>query len=302
MDALTRVSYYFPAQSLTSFWILSNLIMSNAACTESTRGLMIAVIVFFCIFVLSAGFTDTYTASNNIKYMVVLIPLHGPVCFSLPTDFDKDRVYDHFYLKIRDYIRALLAMVTFLLIVIFITPISVCLMPADSNPNISSLDPAVVRTLPIVFAVLSALMFMCLGNPRQCIGFQNVEETCPGMESKMGNNPIYAGERGAGGSSQQYPGPAPSIPEGDEDDYNEPPPYSNQGHPSNSYPPHSSQASLPKQGSQGASQRDDRYDSRQGRASNGMGPPQQSVRHSRSPEPPLRLSNRSERMDEDSRA
>jgi len=97
---------------------------------------MIAMMIVFCFFVLVCAFTDTYTASNNIKYLVLLLPFYGPVCFSLPSDFDKDRVYDHYYLKVRDYIRGVLAMVCFLLIVIFITPISVCLFPAN-NPNIS---------------------------------------------------------------------------------------------------------------------------------------------------------------------
>lgn len=99
---------------------------------------MVAMLVVFCIFVIVCSFTDTYTASNNIKYLVLLMPFYGPVCFSLPTDFDKDRVYDNYYLKVRDYIRAGLAMICFLLIVLFITPISVCLFPESDNPNIST--------------------------------------------------------------------------------------------------------------------------------------------------------------------
>lgn len=223
MDALARITAYFPAQSLTSFWILSNLIMSNQACTDSTKGLMVALIVIFCIFVIFASFTDTYTGSNNTKYVVLLLPFYGPVCFSLPSDFDKDRVYDHFYLKVRDYIRAFIAMTCFLLIVIFISPISICLFPADGNGGVSSLDPAVVRTVPVVVAIAGALIMMCLGNPRQCLGYQNVEETCPAIEKQMGDNPIYSqGGKGLAASNMGYPGPPPSIPE--EDDYQDGPP------------------------------------------------------------------------------
>ncbi len=38
MDAVTRIAYYFPTCSLTSFWILSNLIIDNSgSCNSQTR-------------------------------------------------------------------------------------------------------------------------------------------------------------------------------------------------------------------------------------------------------------------------
>jgi len=139
------------------------------------------------------------------------------------------------------------------------------------------LDPAVVRTIPVVIAILCALVFMCLGTPRQCIGCQNVDETCPPLESsKMGDNPIFSHGRGPGShtQSQQYPGPPPSIPEGEEDEFDGPP----QG--SFGQPPlTNSGQSLQKQGSQGY--REDRYDSRSREQ-------RASVRNSRSPDPGLR--------------
>ena len=41
------------------------------------------------------------------------------------------------------------------------------------------IDPAVVRTVPIVAALMTSLTMMCLGPPRQILGFSNVDETCP---------------------------------------------------------------------------------------------------------------------------
>ena len=38
MDAVSRVAYYFPTCSLTSFWILANLIINNSSsCNHQTR-------------------------------------------------------------------------------------------------------------------------------------------------------------------------------------------------------------------------------------------------------------------------
>lgn len=150
--------------------------------------------------------------------------------------------------------------------------------------------------MPVVVAILCALIFMCLGTPRQCIGYQNVDETCPPLEQKMGDNPIFSQGRGTGGSQNysQFPGPPPSIPEGGEDDdYNGPGPYSSQPNPSNSY---QSGSMLHKQSSQGYrggerpdGYREERYDSRGGRTGQD---PRQSARHSRSPEPGVRNSRR----------
>ena len=64
------------------------------------RSLVVAILVLFCFLVIAASFTDTYTASNGLKFVVLLLPFYGPICFSLPTDFDKDRVYEFYYLKV----------------------------------------------------------------------------------------------------------------------------------------------------------------------------------------------------------
>ncbi len=57
-----------------------------------------------------------------------------------------------------------------------------------------SLDASIVRTVPIVVALITALMMMCLGPPRQMIGFQNVEETCPKLEKQVGHGEASQGE------------------------------------------------------------------------------------------------------------
>ncbi len=66
MDAITRVAYYFPTHSLTSFWILANLVINNQqTCQKQDQQLLVALIVLFCILVVMCSFTDTYTASNG---------------------------------------------------------------------------------------------------------------------------------------------------------------------------------------------------------------------------------------------
>ena len=50
--------------------------------------------------VMVSCFTDHYTAFDGNKHLVLLIPFYGPMCFNLPTDLDKDRVYEKFYLKV----------------------------------------------------------------------------------------------------------------------------------------------------------------------------------------------------------
>ncbi len=100
MDAIVRISAFFPFKTITVYVILGNVIINNAAeCATQQQQLLIALLVIFCILHILACFSDTYTASNSIKSWVFIIPFYGPLCFSLPTDFDKDRVYEHYYLR-----------------------------------------------------------------------------------------------------------------------------------------------------------------------------------------------------------
>lgn len=101
MDAITRISCFFPTNTLTVFVIVSNVIINDVGhCQDQQRQLMIALLIIFCILNFMSCFTDTYTASNGQKYWVFIMPFYGPLCFSLPTDQDKDRVYEFFYLKV----------------------------------------------------------------------------------------------------------------------------------------------------------------------------------------------------------
>lgn len=209
MDAITRVSYYFPTHTLTLFQILSNLVINDSSnCEKQERDLIIAMLVLFALACFFSAFTDTYTASNGTKFWVFMMPFYGPMCFSLPTDEDKDRVYDYYYLKVRDYVHGILATSAFVLIMIFTNPTCMCVFPSGENNGTSRFDAAIVRTVPIVVALITGMLMVCLGPPRQLLGFQNVPETCPPLERPMNSNPMYAG------SHADYP---PTIPEGDED-------------------------------------------------------------------------------------
>uniref|UniRef100_A0A7S0RXL8 Uncharacterized protein n=1 Tax=Chlamydomonas leiostraca TaxID=1034604 RepID=A0A7S0RXL8_9CHLO len=240
MDAITRISSFFPTNTITVYIIMSNVIISNSnSCEPQQRQLMIALLVIFCILNLLACFSDTYTASNGQKFWVFIMPFYGPLCFSLPSDYDKDRVYEFYYLKIRDYIHAFISMLTFLLIIIFTNPICMCLFPnEDTDDGTSRLDAAIVRTVPVVVAIIMAMLMVCLGPPRQMLGFQNVPETAPVVEAKMGDNPIY--NKGYPPPPYSRGGPPAameggSIPEGEmEGDYDDRPPL--EGPPSKLYP------------------------------------------------------------------
>lgn len=192
MDALTRISVFFPTGTLTAFFIMSNIIINDVGdCEPQQRQLMIALVVIFAVMNFLVCFTDTYTGSNQQKFWVLVMPFYGPVCFSLPTDFDKDRVYDHYYLKIRDYMHAMISTLAFLLVITFTNPISMCLFPSGMSNGTTRFDPAIIRTVPVVVAIITSLIMVCLGPPRQMIGYQNVPDTCPPIEKQMGNNPIY---------------------------------------------------------------------------------------------------------------
>ena len=175
--------------------VMSNVIINDSSyCQPQQRQLMIALLVIFSILNFFSSFTDTYTATNNQKSWVFIMPFYGPLCFSLPTDYDKDRVYEFYYLKIRDYAHALVSVLTFLLIIIFTNPICMCLFPGTREDGTSRFDPAIVRTVPIVIAIIMSMVMVCLGPPRQMLGLQNVPETAPVVEKQMGDNPIYGGE------------------------------------------------------------------------------------------------------------
>jgi hypothetical protein len=151
-------------------------------CAEQQRQLVIALLVIYTLANALACFSDTYTASNGAKYWVFIIPVYGPLCFSLPTDWDKDRVYEWYYLRVRDYVHALCSMLTFLLISIFSNPISMCICPSGLSDGTARFDPAVIRTVPILVAIIMSMTMVCLGPPRQMLGTQNVAETCPPIE------------------------------------------------------------------------------------------------------------------------
>jgi hypothetical protein len=64
------------------------------------RQLIIALLVIWTIITAVSCFTDTYRASDDRLHVVLLIPFYGPQCFNLPSDFDKDRVYEFYYVKV----------------------------------------------------------------------------------------------------------------------------------------------------------------------------------------------------------
>lgn len=196
MDALTRISVYFPTATLTIFQLVANLIINdNGYCSTQERQLLITMEVLFAIICFATAFTDSYTATNGMKYWVFLLPGAGPQCFSLPTEYDKDRVYEFYYLKIRDYVHALVSTLAFLLISMFTNPVCMCLYPSGLDNGTARFDASIVRTVPLVVAVTSAVLMICLGPPRQMLGYQNVPETCPPFPT-VEENPIFDEEEG----------------------------------------------------------------------------------------------------------
>ena len=63
MEAMTRVSVYYPTGTLTVFWVLANIVMNNQQyCTQDQQRLMVVLIVVLSIICFALSFTDTYTA------------------------------------------------------------------------------------------------------------------------------------------------------------------------------------------------------------------------------------------------
>lgn len=119
--------------------------------------------------------------------------------------------------------HAVLATTAFVLIALFTNPICMCLFPSGADDGTARFDASIIRTVPIVVALLTSMIMICLGPPRQMLGFQNVPDTSPLPERPMNSNPMYAGSQQA-----DYPLPPPTIPEGDEGDY-EAGPHKDQG-------------------------------------------------------------------------
>ena len=72
---------------------------------------MLAVLIsLWTVIVIFSCFTDHYPALDGSKHLVLLIPFYGPMCFNLPTDMDKDRVYEKFYLKVGSFQRSVMTM------------------------------------------------------------------------------------------------------------------------------------------------------------------------------------------------
>ena len=170
-----------------------------------------------------------------------------------------------------------MAVGTFVLIAIFIAPISRCLFPDDKirsngqdifpqgtlptvlairngswyfpltsneyyidvsytyNPG-STMTDAVVRAVPVVISLIAGFLMACLGPSRQMIGHSNLPETCPPLEKRMADNPIY-GNSGGGGGGGRYSSPRASYRGPPAADYPDPEPRASyRGPPAGDYP------------------------------------------------------------------
>mmetsp|Transcript_4083 Transcript_4083/g.7264 ORF Transcript_4083/g.7264 Transcript_4083/m.7264 type:complete len:292 (+) Transcript_4083:161-1036(+) len=178
MDAFTKISYYFPCRCITIFQIAANIIISNESeCQQQDRNLVISLLVIASLACFFSCFTDVFTSINNQKFIVFILPYYGPICNSLPSEGDKDRLYRYYFFKGHDLIHAILASIAFFLITIFINPVCMCLFPSGLSNGTSRIDSSLIRSIPVIVALIIALMVICLGPPRQLIGFSNVPDT-----------------------------------------------------------------------------------------------------------------------------
>ena len=202
MDALTRINVFFPTSCISVFWVLANLATNSSGyCAPGEKNLLIAILIITSLVCLGSSFTDTYVATDGQVFWVLILPCYGPVCFSLPTNLDKDRVYDFYFLRNRDYVHGFLTVAAFLNIILFLNPVASCLFPPklvvingvsyNPLPGTTYLASSIVRTVPILVAGILATLMVCLGQPRQIVGFQNKPETCPHSE-KQHIDPTYA--------------------------------------------------------------------------------------------------------------
>ena len=104
--------------------------------------------------------------------------------------------------------HAIVATACFILIAIFTNPVCMCLFPSGNKDGPSRFDASIVRTVPIVVSILCGMLMICLGPPRQMLGYQNIPDTVP-PAPRTAENPMY------GGGSMREPS---VIEEGDEED------------------------------------------------------------------------------------
>lgn len=200
MDGVSKIMRYWPTGTLCIYWVIANLIISDVSeCATEVQQLVKVLLSFCAVICFCTCFTDTFTASDNSRNLVLLVPFYGPVCGGLPSDYDKDRLYERFHLKLRDYVHAFVSTTAFVIIGLFSNPAAACLYPSGNQDGTTRFDPAVVRALPIMTAALSAVFFAMMGEPRQCLGYMNSVETAPGTPGAQApsigsvtSNPMYA--------------------------------------------------------------------------------------------------------------
>jgi len=189
----------------------------NEVCGKTEEGLIIALLVITALVNFCLPFTDTYTDGNNRAHNVFIVPWYGPVTGDLPTEQDKDLVYEHYYVKLRDVAAGLISSTTFVLLTLFTNPLATCLFPtvdaaAEPEEGTSSLAASVVRTIPLLVSIFMALLMTFIGPPRQMIGYQNAPSTVRHLPpADMRENPMYGPQNPEGGAPPQNPEYSPGL-------------------------------------------------------------------------------------------
>ncbi|KAF5842839.1 hypothetical protein DUNSADRAFT_4723 [Dunaliella salina] len=196
MDNLSRIASFFPTGTITVYVIIENLVINDtSSCVPQQRDLTIALLIIFSFLHTLCCFTDSYVTSTSTRVIIFMVPFYGPLSNGLPTEYERDKVYENYFLKGRDYAHALVSTTTFVLIMIFTNPISMCLFPSGNDDGTTRFDSAIMRAVPIVVAIIMGLIMMCLGNPRQMMGMPlslgPANAIQPNSPQVVGDNPVF---------------------------------------------------------------------------------------------------------------
>ena len=89
-----------PSNSLTPASCSASELRITFALSHALRQYLSVLLTFWAVATGLTCFTDYYKALDESVHVVLLVPIYGPIGLNLPSDADKDRVYEFYYVKV----------------------------------------------------------------------------------------------------------------------------------------------------------------------------------------------------------
>ncbi|KAL3692026.1 hypothetical protein R1sor_005677 [Riccia sorocarpa] len=171
MDVVTKLSNLLPTGTFLTFQALAPLFTNNGEC-KSTERIMTGILLFvFAVICWVLNFTDSVTTPNGAVYYGIVTSkglfspqFKGSNIPGVGTDgyFYDDA--DHKYrVNIFDYINGVLDIIVLGVLTMLTAPITTCFYPKLSN--------TIVKTIPVLVAILVGVYFAFAPAPRNGLGF-----------------------------------------------------------------------------------------------------------------------------------